>query len=456
MKTLVTVALLLIAPTVFAQGIQFEKGTWANVLVKAKAANRLVYLDVYTTWCGPCKMLEANIFPQKAAGDFYNAHFINYRLDAEKGEGIAIAKQYNVTGYPTHLYIEPASGRLVFRGSGYSPDVKAFVHEGEVAGQEWKDPMTLEKYEQQFAAQKGDKAFLKAYLQKLKRLDKNSDLALDAYAALLPAGKLNDEELAYLAEHIKTVDNNAVALLEAQQDDLDRKHPESKGYFKGRFEHWARATYQKAIETKNEQLLAKADAAMRKVEADAEGDILAMHVYYFREIGDEQGAVTAGIAQARYLTGRTDAQYAADDAKALESIRQQMRWQLKEKKVPEEKLDEMVAQNVEAQPEIKRSASQNAGLQLNAAAWDVYEKRRTDQAMIQQGLSWAKRALILTDGSEQWPAVADTYAHLLYASGQKAEAIRYESEAIGKLKAVKSEDVAQYEAELKKMKEDKL
>ena len=58
-------------------GIKFEKDNWENTLAKAKAENKIVFVDAYTTWCGPCKKMDANTFPDKKVGDFYNKNFIN-------------------------------------------------------------------------------------------------------------------------------------------------------------------------------------------------------------------------------------------------------------------------------------------------------------------------------------------------------------------------------------------
>ena len=61
--------LLLIVPmiscsTVYCQeGVNFEKESWSNTLAKAKAENKIVFVDAYTTWCGPCKMMDAKTFP---------------------------------------------------------------------------------------------------------------------------------------------------------------------------------------------------------------------------------------------------------------------------------------------------------------------------------------------------------------------------------------------------------
>ncbi len=121
MKTFFTSLLILISFFGFAQekeGIQFlEVDSLEPVLKLAKEQNKLVFMDCYTTWCGPCIHLTKNIFPQKEVGDYFNANFINVKFDMEKGEGIAIAKKYNVKAFPTLLFLD-ANGEVVHKQIG--------------------------------------------------------------------------------------------------------------------------------------------------------------------------------------------------------------------------------------------------------------------------------------------------------------------------------------------------
>ena len=71
----------------FSQGVDFKQITLKEALEQAKAQGKMVFMDCYTTWCGPCKMMTEEVFPQKEAGDFFNAHFVNVKFDMEKGEG---------------------------------------------------------------------------------------------------------------------------------------------------------------------------------------------------------------------------------------------------------------------------------------------------------------------------------------------------------------------------------
>lgn len=92
----------------FAQeGVDFQQLTYEEALAKAKAENKLVFMDCYTSWCGPCKHMTTNVFPQKAAGEFFNPRFVNVKFDMEKGEGKELRQKFGVKAYPTFLMIRP-------------------------------------------------------------------------------------------------------------------------------------------------------------------------------------------------------------------------------------------------------------------------------------------------------------------------------------------------------------
>lgn len=106
-------------------GIQFTEGAWRDMLKKAKAENKIIFLDAYASWCGPCKMLQKYVFTDKAVGDFYNSKFINVKMDMEKGEGPALSQVYPLEAYPTLMYID-GNGKLLKKFIG-APKAHALI-----------------------------------------------------------------------------------------------------------------------------------------------------------------------------------------------------------------------------------------------------------------------------------------------------------------------------------------
>lgn len=101
-------------------GMEFFEGTWEEALKQAKAEDKLIFMDAYAVWCGPCKLLKRNVFPIEEVGELYNANFINVQMDMEKGVGRNLAQQYKVTAYPTLLFID-GDGNVVHKAVGYHP-----------------------------------------------------------------------------------------------------------------------------------------------------------------------------------------------------------------------------------------------------------------------------------------------------------------------------------------------
>lgn len=102
------------APTGSSEGINFENISFEEALKKAKKEKKLIFVDAYAVWCGPCKWMDANTFREKEVGDAFNSEFINLKIDMEKGEGPELARKYNVRAYPTLLLID-GDGKVVKR-----------------------------------------------------------------------------------------------------------------------------------------------------------------------------------------------------------------------------------------------------------------------------------------------------------------------------------------------------
>ncbi len=171
------------------KGIQFEKLPFKGLLDKAKAEKKLIFIDAYTTWCGPCKYMAREIFTKDSVGDFFNARFINAKIDMEKGEGVDLATKYEVNAYPTLLFID-AEGKMVHRSTG-SRSAADLIALGEQALTPEK---TLSFMQDKF--NKGDRsqAFLSTYLRTIHDAGINSVDARYFYFKNLTDDQLQEKE----------------------------------------------------------------------------------------------------------------------------------------------------------------------------------------------------------------------------------------------------------------------
>lgn len=142
MKNILSAAILLFFICSQAQNrsIVFETGNWASVLEKAKKENKPVFVDAFTTWCGPCKQMAKTVFTNDSVADYFNTKFVNYKFDMEKGEGIEFAKKYQVNCYP-NLIIVNGDGTLMHRSAGMlaPPVFLAFARTGLTPGKTFVD-----------------------------------------------------------------------------------------------------------------------------------------------------------------------------------------------------------------------------------------------------------------------------------------------------------------------------
>jgi thioredoxin 1 len=86
-------------------GIKFKDISFNEALKEAKASNKLIFMDAYAEWCGPCKYMAANTFKDTDVAKYFNQNFINLKIDMEKGEGPALASRFQVRAYPTLFFI---------------------------------------------------------------------------------------------------------------------------------------------------------------------------------------------------------------------------------------------------------------------------------------------------------------------------------------------------------------
>ena len=69
-KYFLFIPLFLIPLFLQAQGINFFEGSFQEVKAEAKKQNKIIFIDCYTSWCGPCKWMAKNVFTDKKVGDF--------------------------------------------------------------------------------------------------------------------------------------------------------------------------------------------------------------------------------------------------------------------------------------------------------------------------------------------------------------------------------------------------
>lgn len=98
--------------------IKFSSEGYKQVLAAARTSHKRVFVDAFATWCSPCKELRKSTFRDAKAAAYFNKHFINYSVDVEKGEGIDLARKWQIEGLPTLLIIDE-EGSVLANHTGF-------------------------------------------------------------------------------------------------------------------------------------------------------------------------------------------------------------------------------------------------------------------------------------------------------------------------------------------------
>jgi len=401
-KHTLLISLLMIFGFVYSQGIEFEQGNWNEVLNKAALSQKPIFVDVYTSWCRPCKVMSSQVFPLEEVGNLYNSTFVCYKIDAEKGEGVQIAKDYEVDSYPTYLFLNP-NGTLVMKARG-SMSPKEFMELVISAKEELSVPKTIMDWETEYEPNKTDTAFLRMYMEKRTLLGKSNAELFDEYLALFPAEQRVSKEIIDI--YSREIDNIKIHSL-AYNNLQDNRAKFSKLGVNGiRFISQAvRNSMREAISNKDELLLEaviEENEKIPKLFRTTQKEKIYMN--YYKSVNDLEKYIA-------YATAYCE------------------NWLMKK----------------DIMPVITEIYSD----ELNSIAWNFFEKV-DDKTVLKKALRWSERSLEISPNNHYY---LDTYANLLYKLGMKSKAIATEKKAIKLLKELNDvEKIAEYEQVLQKMK----
>jgi len=419
-KHSIIISALLISIWGFSQGIKFEHGSWKEVLEKSKQTNKPIFLNFYKSWSVPCKQMNNEIFPLAEVGNVYNANFICYQLDAEKGEGIEIGKKYNIDMYPTYLFIN-GDERSFFNSVG-TMDTKDFIALSTSALFAMNDTIPITAWEKEYLEKKNDTTFLLAYINKRSRLSLPVATLFDEYLKLIPEEeRTSDPVLGVYKKVVHSLNEHsfAVEYLLKNKAKFIGKHNNS---FNDYLYQTAKPTIWTSVksESKNEELLDIAVEAydqLPKNTVKEQRDEIYIDYYYLTRETNQYLKYATHFCDNYLMKLSTDSIDKTDQlfAKTVDKLFNSTTY------------SEDISKGMdEAISRYKHMTRDRIGDKLNSFAWEIF-KRVSDTETLKSALRWSGRSLELSINE---PRRLDTYANLLYKLGQKEEAITKEEEAL--------------------------
>lgn len=190
-KPLLFVCLFFMASNMaIASGIKFQALSLKEALSKAKNEGKHVFIDVYATWCGPCKYLSNNVFVDDALGQFMNEHFVSIKLDGEKGDGTFLMTEYELNSYPTMLFLSPENVLVKKIVGAVSSD--EILDGGNAVI--FPESTQIFKLTQKYESGNREKEFLKEFIAEMLNQDIDAEPVVKDYLSLFPELALENEK----------------------------------------------------------------------------------------------------------------------------------------------------------------------------------------------------------------------------------------------------------------------
>lgn len=251
MKRIFTVLVLsILGQLVLAQGIEFFKGSFDEAKAEARAQGKLIFMDAYAVWCGPCKMMSNNVFPQKSVGDFFNANFINMKVDMEKGEGLTLRKQYGVSAYPTMMLID-GDGEVVQQIKG-ARGADALIDWAKKAALPNKS--LTQKLQEKYDAGERDPGLMRDLIKVKSAYNEETEELMTEYLENLPAEEIvNPDNIDFILEQTKDIYALTLPMLNNYDDYIDDLKGE--GTYEGKLIAIAQNSGKTAIKQKDMESL---------------------------------------------------------------------------------------------------------------------------------------------------------------------------------------------------------
>ena len=384
------------------KGVQFDhQSNWSAIRARAKTEHKYIFMDCFTTWCGPCRFMSTTIFPQEEAGNYFNDKFVSVKVQLDStakddahvrawyADAHNLMTQYDIRAFPTYL-IFTSDGQVLHRAVGSTQTAAEFIRNIQAAFD-----TSAAYYPQlaQYQAGRRDSSFLRklaGQASDVYDMKDGHDIA-DAYFAT-QSDPFTPGSLNLLITYTQSTDDKGFSILCDHSDKVD-------------------------------QVLGAGTAEQRV-------SSLLIQAYLRPAVKAAGGREPDWKAMQRSMSEKYPA-YAAEVTSKSKVLyyQQHQDWPHFQGAIV---------------GYMQQYGAHATAAELNEYAWTVFQNCR-DMTCVADALDWSKRSF----NDKPIPGYMDTYANILYKMGKKDDAITWEQKAAD-LSA--GDEKAGYQSTIEKMK----
>ena len=377
------------------RNIHFIEKPWQDIVKQAKQENKIIFLDAYASWCGPCKWMAANMFTNDSIADYYNRTFICASIDMEKGDGLTLRRKYEVRAYPSLIFINSADENMVHERVGAAQTVQEYIEMAKIAQ---SPDAGLAAYLKKYKEGNSSPQFIQTFLYRLA----------EAYIPVAPVLKK------YFAAQNETDLLSRINWNILYRFVTDMNDPQFEFFLKHQAE-FSKLHSRDSVNSKISEVYLNSLRDAQRNSNQTMGDSI------YTAMKDKVKA--SGFEDSGKVIFTSDLEY------------------LNVKGKKDEFLD-LAFNNLE-------KYYSNDFTILSKVSW-IVSSMTTDPKYLEKALSWSKKSVSL----KEEPFNVDTYASILFKMGKRDEAIKQEKKVISIAKKRNISSLP-YEEALKKMEEPK-
>ncbi|ALI99577.1 hypothetical protein DC20_12080 [Rufibacter tibetensis] len=419
-----------------AQKIKYETGTVEQVLAKARQEDKPVFIAL--TWPTSTSAKAPNYrniisaLEDPAVAKLFNAEFLNVKVERNSAEGSKLTRQYSVKEYPTYLYLNP-DGNLIHRSKSHSSSPKKYLDEVKAFKEKAASNFNLSYFQKEFDQGRRNADFLLQYLNLQKQMGLPADLdLLETYVSQLPVNAFdNFSTVQFILEQGPIVDSKAFVFSRSNKTILDSIYKTLPFSLRSQINNSIiDNTMRKATATKD-AALAQKGAHFARITWD-ENYARGLRAYqtnmvnFYRSIKD----TTNYLREAASYYDRYFMAISLDSVRKIMTAQTEYRNSLllpsKGKPATPPKPASGAVTRTESTYRTTSTPTTSFVMQLNNAAYSIYETGTRNPTYLTKAMLWSKRTIEVEPVAPYY----NTLAHILYRLQLFAEAEAMQQKAV--------------------------